>query len=385
MAEVVIIGCGLSGIVAARELADKGVKVKIIEKRDHIGGNIYDYKTESGILVQKYGPHVFFTDNIEIKKYISKYQPVEDIYAECRTYIDNKPIPIPFNFASIDMIYDDDIAKKLKDKLVETYGKGAIVSVVDLIENDDPVVKNYGEYMYEKEYRKYTAKQWDRPIENIDPSIFLRVPVYISYKKTYLKKKYQFMPKYGFTKLAESMLAHSNIEVELGTNALADIILDNNNECIYYKDFSGPILYTGPIDELFGGVYGQLPYRSLEFTWKVISKQDAPPTALSAYPEADKYIRITDYTKFPVQEFGEKSLIAIEYPLEYRKDELCGNEPYYPTITDESKELYNLYREESYKFKNLYLSGRLADYKYYNMDEVIEKARIMSCNILNSR
>lgn len=385
MAEVVIIGCGLSGIVAARELADKGVKVKIIEKRNHIGGNIYDYKTESGILVQKYGPHVFFTDNIEIKKYISKYQPVEDIYAECRTYIDNKPIPIPFNFASIDMIYDDDIAKKLKDKLVETYGKGAIVSVVDLIENDDPVVKKYGEYMYEKEYRKYTAKQWDRPIENIDPSIFLRVPVYISYKKTYLKKKYQFMPKYGFTKLAESMLAHSNIEVELGTNALADIILDNNNECIYYKDFSGPILYTGPIDELFGCVYGQLPYRSLEFTWKVISKQDAPPTALSAYPEADKYIRITDYTKFPVQEFGEKSLIAIEYPLEYRKDELCGNEPYYPTITDESKELYNLYREESYKFKNLYLSGRLADYKYYNMDEVIEKARIMSCNILNSR
>lgn len=380
MFDVLIVGCGLAGMVIARELADNDYKVCIVEKRNHIAGNIYDFKTQDGILAQKYGPHVFFTDDKKIEEYVTKYIPVDYIFAECRTYIDNQAIPMPFNFESIDIIYDEEKAGILKEKLIAVYGEDAIISVVDLINNEDPLIKEYGNYMYEKEYKKYTSKQWNRPIETIEPTVFNRVPVYISYKKPYLRKEYQFMPRGGFTKFAEKLLDHENIELILETDALKMMSIDNGK--IIYDNFSGPIVYTGPIDELFDYKYGNLPYRSLEFTWKVIDKEIAPKTALSAYPEGDKYIRITDYTKFPFQEYGNKALIAIEYPFEYKKNELCGNEPYYPTLTKESIEQYNKYCDLANNISNLYVCGRLAEYKYMNMDEVIIKALNMSKDLL---
>lgn len=375
MYDYLIVGCGLSGMIVARELAEAGKKVHLIERRNHIGGNIYDYKDENGILVQKYGPHVFFTDNVEIENYIKRFIPVEYFYPECRTYIDGKAIPMPFNFKSIELIYDDSrFVEKLKQELIDEFGEGSIVSVVDVINSKNDDINKYGMYMYEHEYRKYSAKQWGKPIEDIDPSVFMRVPVYISYKKPYLKAKYQYMPKGGFTELAKSILNHRNIEVELSVDALEDIVLDADKQTISYKNFTGPIIYTGPLDALFGYKYGSLPYRALEFTWKVVNKNKAPETPLSAYPEGDKYIRITDYTQFPSQEFGDKAVIAIEYPIEYKQDELCGNEPYYPTLTNESKEMFEKYNNMARKVRNLYWCGRLAEFKYYNMDAVIINA-----------
>lgn len=379
MYDYLIVGCGLSGMIVARELAEAGKKVHIIERRGHIGGNIYDYKDENGILVQKYGPHVFFTDNEVIEKYVTRFVPVDYYYAECRTYINGKAIPMPFNFKSIDLLYNDvSFAEKLKSDLIAEFGLNSIVSVVDVINSKNENIHKYGMFMYEREYRKYSAKQWGKPIEVIDPSVFMRVPVYISYKKAYLKAKYQYMPKGGFTKLAESILNHENIDVELSVDALDDIVLDIEKQIIEYKGFSGPIIYTGPLDALFSYRYGSLPYRALEFTWKVVDKNIAPETPLSAYPEGDKYIRITDYTQFPPQEFGDKAVIAIEYPFEYKKDELCGNEPYYPTLTNESKEMYEKYNKMAQKIKNLYWCGRLAEFKYYNMDSVIVNAILLA-------
>lgn len=377
MFDVLIIGCGLSGIVIARDQAEKGKRVKIIDRRNHIGGNIYDYIDENGVLVQKYGPHVFFTDDENIEKYITQYVPVYPFYPECRTYIDGQPIPIPFNFESIKKIYGEtEYAKELESDLINEFGIDSIVAVTDLLDSKKETIRNYGTYMYQHEYRKYSAKQWGKPIEEIDPSVFKRVPVYISNKKPYLRQKFQYMPEGGFTHMAAKMLNHKNITVELSVEALDHIKIINDK--VFYDDYSGPIVYTGPLDALFEYQYGRLPYRALEFTWKRIDKKMALETPLSAFPEGDKYIRITDYTQFPPQECDNYAVIAIEYPLEYKPNELCGNEPYYPTLTDDSKKINQKYQMLGKKYSNLFPCGRLADFKYYNMDACILRAKEIS-------
>ena len=380
MFDLLIVGCGLTGLVIARDQVEKGKKVKVIDRRNHIGGNIFDYIDENGVLVQKYGPHLFFTDDEKIEKYISRFVDVYPFYPECRTYIGGKAIPMPFNFDSIKRIYGDNPdSQALMEDLIKEFGLDSIVSVTDLLNSNTKSIREYGEYMYEHEYRKYSAKQWGKPIEEIDPAVFKRVPVYISYKKPYLRQKYQFMPEGGFTELARKILDHPNIIVELSTEALDHISFDNDR--IFYDNYSGPIVYTGPLDALFGYKYGRLPYRALEFTWKRIKRKNTLETPLSAFPEGDKYIRITDYTQFPPQELGDDSVIAIEYPLEYKPDELCGNEPYYPTLTKDSKEMIAKYKDESTQYKNLYSCGRLADFKYYNMDACIIRAMEISTSL----
>ena len=374
MYDLLIIGCGLSGMVIARDQAEKGKKVKIVDRRDHIGGNIYDYVDANGVLVQKYGPHVFFTDDPTIKDYIEQFIPVYPFYPECRTYIGGKAIPMPFNFESIRIIYGDtEYARQLKKELIDEYGMDSVVAVTDLLNCKRQRIHDYGNYMYEHEYKKYSAKQWGKPIEEIDSSVFKRVPVYISNKKSYLRQKYQYMPQGGFTELAKRMLNHVNISVELSIEAKDHIRIDNGS--IKYDDYCGPIVYTGPLDVLFDYRFGKLPYRALEFTWKRIKKKDSLETPLSAFPEGDKYIRITDYTQFPPQACGDDAVVAIEYPFEYKPEELCGNEPYYPTLTDESKKVNEQYQLLVSDYKNLFTCGRLADFKYYNMDACINRAK----------
>ena len=379
MYDIIIIGCGLSGMVSARKLADLGYKVLIFEERDHIGGNIYDKIDEDGFLVQKYGPHCFFTNEESIKKYIEDYVEVEDCFVKCRTMIDGKKIPMPFNFASIDLIYDKAEADELKKCLQEEFKEKKIVSVTDLLESKRKIISEYGKYMYDNEYRLYSSKQWGRKIEDISPDVFHRVPVYLSYDDCYQSSKYQFLPKGGFTEFSKRILKSGNIDVILNINPISDgiVYIKENKIVVRWKNNvydNIPILFTGELDALLGYRYGHLPYRSLEFIWKLIGKNEFQETAIVAYPQADKITRITEYKKMPVQCIEGKTKICIEIPLEYDLQSPVGNEPYYPIKNDKNDSIYNKYLDDAQKIRNLFFCGRLADYKYYNMDAVIMRA-----------
>lgn len=378
MWDVIVVGCGLSGMVAARELAERGKRILILEKRNHIGGNIFDCVDGNGFLVQKYGPHCFFTEDYTIKEYVEKFVGIEECFVKCQTMIDGMAIPMPFNFQSIDILYEKSDADNLKMELLRYFKDKEIVYVTDLLECPIKIITDYGKFMYEKEYMLYTAKQWGRTIESISPDIFKRVPVYLSYRKEYQYHRYQFLPRGGFTKLAESILDHENIEVQLESKAELVENIDggqkNMSISCHGTNFEGPIIFTGELDSLFGYRYGRLPYRSLEFVWKTYELESYQDTEIVAWPQKDKITRVTEYKKMPIQEKANKTVISVEIPLEYDPESPIGNEPYYPIKNDENDKLYLMYKELTANYRNLFCCGRLADYKYYNMDMVINRA-----------
>lgn len=366
-----VIGCGLSGAVIARQLAERGKKVVIWERRNHIGGNMYDYVDEHGILVQKYGPHTFHTKNKELYDYICKYEDWNTYKLTCGAVWDGKYTPTPFNFTTIDTFFDKSKATALKAKIADAYKNRCTATVVEVLNNEDDDIRGYAEYLFMNDYAPYTAKQWGVSPTEIDPSVLKRVPLRFSYEEGYFDDPYEVMPKHSFTKFFENLLNHPNIEVRLGVEALEHIEIKENKILIDGEVVNYPVVYTGALDELFGGIYGQLPYRSLRFEWKhedVDSKQPAP---VVAYPQEEGYTRITEYNKLPYQK-TEGTTYVIEYPLPYLESQ--NQEPYYPVLTEESQKVYEKYKQLADKVPNLFCCGRLADFKYYNMDQALERA-----------
>lgn len=375
--DYIVIGCGLCGSVIARKLAEKGKKIKIIERRDHIAGNLYDYR-ENGILVQKYGPHTFHTNNKEVVDFIERFSKFNEYHLKCEVFMKNKITPSPFNFKTIDQFYDENEAEKLKDELTKAYPQGK-ATVLELLNSSNNLIKEYAEFLFESDYSLYTSKQWGISPSEIDPSVLRRVPVIFSYKDTYFNDLFEGLPVDGFTSFISNILNHPLIKVQLGINGLDKIKFENDK--ILYDEEEANIIFTGPIDELFGHKYGKLPYRSLRFEKKVLDIPSFQTAPIVAHPEHDKkYTRITEYTKLPFQN-AEKTVIVEEYPLNY---EVGKNEPYYPILTEESKEMYEKYKNEASKYKNLFLAGRLADFKYYNMDQVVETALKISDELVNN-
>lgn len=371
--DCLIVGCGLTGLTAARTLAEQGKKVHIVERRDHVGGNIFDFRNQDGLLIQKYGPHSFFTDKKEIRDYIEQFSPVVDCFPEYVTMINGQALPMPFNFKAIDMLYEREKAEELKKRLLEAFPGKETVPVAQLVDHTDGLIAEYGRFMYENEYRLYTAKQWGRPIESISPAVFGRVPVYLSYKKEYQYQPYQFVPENGFTDLAQRMLDHRNISYELNCEALTHLRPDYGEKKLLWdgKRIDCPVIFTGALDELFEYRFGRLPYRSLEFIWKVTDAVDGP-AAISAWPQAEKVTRVTDYSKLPMQKTASgKTVVAVELPFEYDPNKPFGNEPYYPINNDQTRKLYDSYRLVAEEYPDLFPAGRLAEYRYYNMDHAI--------------
>lgn len=371
MFDCLIVGCGFAGSVIARFLAEQcGKKVLILERRDHIAGNMYDFTDENGIRVQKYGPHTFHTNQKELYDYIRKYSKWENYKLICMSQMDGKFTPSPFNFQTIDDFYNPEQASELKKHIKDYYKDASQVTIVEMLKCPDPVIQKYAQFLYDGDFSLYTAKQWGISPLEIDPSIFKRVPVLFSYKTGYFDDAYQVMPTNGFTEFFQNILNHANIEIRLNTDAKPLLNFQNNEILADGKPVL--VVYTGALDELFDFRFGPLPYRSLRFDYQTKQTASFQPAPVIAYPQAQGYTRITEYTKLPAQDAGGVTTIAVEYSLPYKPG--VQSEPYYPILTAENTGRYQQYLREAKKIHNLFLCGRLADYQYYNMDQVLDRS-----------
>lgn len=376
--DYLVIGCGLSGAVVARHLAERGRQVTIWERRDHIGGNMYDYVDEHGFLVQKYGPHTFHTKKKELYDYMCRFGRWQDYKLTCGAAWGGKYTPTPFNFTTIDTFYPAEKAELLKEKLKKAFSGRDTATVVEVLAHPDEDIRGYAEFLFQNDYAPYTAKQWGVSPSEIDPSVLKRVPLRFSYEEGYFDDPYQVMPEQSFTHFFQNLLDHPNIHIELGVEALDHIQIRNDRIFLDGVPLEIPVVYTGALDELFGGIYGRLPYRSLRFEWKYEDKESLQDAPVVAYPQEAGYTRITEYKKLPVQT-GTGTSYALEYPLTYQEG--TQQEPYYPVLTEQSQQQYEQYRRAAEAVPNLICCGRLADFKYYNMDQALEQALNVCENI----
>ena len=381
--DVLIVGAGFAGAVVARKAAEQGKKVLIVEKRPQIGGNMYECFDENGVRIHLYGPHIFHTSNQEVFDFLKQYSDFYPYEHKVIGRIDGKLVPIPFNFTSLEMLFEKEKADEIKQKLKATYPNEEKVSILDLIKQEDPIIKEFGEFVFEKVFAHYTAKQWGIPVEEVDKSVINRVPVVLGYDDRYFKDTIQYMPTEGFTKLFENMLNHENIKVMLNKNITEMLTLDFENKKIYIDgvEFTKPIIFTGAVDELLDFKYGRLPYRSLDLVFERYDTTYFQTNSVVNYPNEEDFTRITEFKYLTRQEVENKTTILKEYPLKYDANNKKCLDPYYPINNEENNNMYYKYQQEVEQFKNIYLVGRLAEYKYYNMDAVIARALEISKEI----
>jgi UDP-galactopyranose mutase len=355
---IVIVGAGISGCVIAELFANVlGKKVLIIDKRDHIGGNCYDYINDIGILVPKYGPHFFHTNNEEVWEYVNQFSDWIPYEHRVLSLVDEKLVPVPVNITTVNKIFGLDLKTEgeMKEWLADNIKK-----IKDPKNSEESALARVGNVLYEKMFKNYTKKQWDVWPSDLDAEVMNRIPVRTNFDDRYFTDKYQVMPKDGYTKLFERMLNNKNIEVRLDTDW--DTIKDH----IQFEK----LFFTGPIDQFFQYKFGgKLQYRSLRFEFENYDKEYYQKATTINFPSYDvPYTRITE----PKRATGQKSpktTIIREYST-------WEGEPYYPVPTKENKDLYIKYQEEVEKAegRGIYFAGRLANYKYFNMDQAFKNA-----------
>ncbi len=384
MYDSIVIGAGIAGSVTARQLAEKGNRrVLVIERRDHIGGNCYDSPDAYGILVHVYGPHIFHTSMEEVFDYLSRFTEWT-LYEQGHQVVANiggRLIPVPFNLNTLHMIYDKEQADELEKKLVEAYGLGNRVPIMKLRENKDPQIQDIAQYVYENVFLKYTMRQWGQTPEEISPQVTGRVPVLISYDNRYFQDKYQGVPADSFTQMFARMLDHENVTVRTGADARELLQLGAHEIRFEGKKFEGDVVYTGELDELFGCRYGRLPYRSLRFDFEHLAQDDFQDGhSVVNYTVSEDFTRITEFKYLTRQKDADGTTIVREYPFAYTGAD--GEIPYYAIMNPENEALYEKYKRLAMGLSNMHLLGRLAEYKYYNIDAMVKKALVLADELI---
>ncbi len=352
MFDFLIVGCGLSGATCARLLAEKGRRVLVVEKRNHIGGNVYDYYNEDGILVHKYGPHIFHTKEKPVWDFLSKFTKWRLYQHRVFAYVDGMYVPMPINLDTINMLY----GTVYDEKTVQEFLAAVREEKEQIANAEDMVLSKVGRGLYEKFFLGYTKKQWGMHPQELEKEVTARIPVRYNRDNRYFTDPYQGIPQHGYTKLIENMLSHPQISILLNTDykaVVSEISFDS-------------LIFTGPIDYYFDYKFGKLPYRSLKFIFETYDQEFFQPVATVNYPNDYEFTRITEFKHMTGQR-AEKTTIVKEYPK-------AEGEPYYPVPCRKSRELYRLYDEEAKKLEKVYFTGRLATYKYANMDVVVKDA-----------
>ncbi len=350
--DYLIVGAGFAGSVAAERLASQqNKKVLLVEKRNHIAGNAFDEFDKHGILVHKYGPHIFHTNSKRVFEYLSQFTEWRKYEHRVLANINGNLYPIPINRTTINKLYNKNFTTENE---VEEFYESVREERNPILNSEDIIVNQVGKDLYEKFFRHYTKKQWELDPSELSSSVCGRIPIRTNTDDRYFTDKYQFMPKDGYTKMFEKMLTHPNIEVLLNTDF---------KEIISKIEFD-KMIYTGPIDYFFNYKFGKLPYRSIKFEWENLDVEKFQKVAQINYTdEAETFTRIIEH-KYLTAQTNAKTTISKEFPK-------MKGEPFYPIPNSKNSKLFNKYKIEADKLKNIKFIGRLAEYKYYNMDQVI--------------
>ena len=375
--DCLIVGAGMAGAVAARELAEQGgQKVLVLERRNHVGGNMYDRFDERGVLIHQYGPHIFHTNSKRVFDYLSRFTRwrlyEHQVVANIPDGEGRLEYPVPFNLVSLRTAFPPEQAEKLEEKLVAAYGREKKVTILQLRQAPDPELAALADYVYDHVFVRYTMKQWGQTPEEIDPATTARVPVFLSEDCRYFQDEYQGMPLEGYTPLFLSLLDHPNITVELNTDAGQRLRLEGERVLLDGEAFSGTVIYTGAADELFACRYGRLPYRTLDFVFESYPVDFWQSHGTVNYTVDRDYTRITEFKYLTGQDLPGTTTIMKEYSRAYTG--AAGEVPYYAVINGESNALYARYKALADRIPNFHLLGRLAEYKYYNMDAIAARA-----------
>jgi len=357
-ADWLVVGAGFTGAVVAEQIASRlDQSVIVIDRRDHIGGNAYDTKHPSGVVIHRYGPHIFHTNAQRIWEYLSRFTTWRPYEHRVLAEVDGLLVPVPFNLESLALLLPAQAAQ-LERKLVGVYGPGASVPVLELRQTADRDVRRLADFIYEKLFLKYTEKQWGLSPRELDPSVTGRVPVRISRDSRYFLDAHQAMPAEGYARLFERLLGHPSITVRLGVQFPAPGIKAKR------------IVYTGPIDEFFGFVHGPLAYRSLNFDFREFPQSIVQPAATINYPDERPYTRSTEL-KYLTGQKSSNTVLVYEYPLAHVPG---STEPYYPIPRQDHRELHRRYLSLASSLRGkVWFGGRLADYRYYNMDQAVAR------------
>ncbi len=366
-----VVGAGFSGAVTAERIANiLDEKVLIIDKKNHIGGNSFDYTDKNGISIHKYGSHIFHTNNQKVWDYVNRFSSFNTYMHRVLAVIDGIETTIPFNIDTLYKVFPDSVAHKLELKLLESFQYNSKVPILELAKYNDKDLNFLADYIYEKVFLHYTVKQWGKTPDEIDGAVTARVPVLIGKDTRYFQDVYQGIPIKGYTDLINNILNNKNIEIRLNTD-FKQVNLNNFKR----------IFFTGSIDEFFDYKFGMLPYRSVNFKFEEYNTEFYQNNSVVNYPNNYDFTRIHEYKHYNSKK-ASKTVIAKEYSQNY----VFGkNERYYPIINDENQKLYNKYLEYSKQHQNLFFLGRLGDYKYYDMDKAVLRALNLFEELFNSK